>query len=223
MLLMTSKVSLILNQDRPNRLGDYAAHKPELTASTRNPNVPVHGTTGCDMEVAASDEQLVRQMAAGDERALAELHRRYAPYLAALARRMVGEPDEADASVQAAFVSAWDTAARFDPHKLSAKTWLVTLAHRLVMRRVREQEPAPLASKNRDVLPRPVDPAGEADVNPPGSSATAEARDLLERAYFQGCTLQDLADLTGRPLDDIKQELRAALEQLIGTPGEREL
>jgi RNA polymerase sigma-70 factor (ECF subfamily) len=174
------------------------------------------------MGVAPSDEQLVQRMAAGDERALAELHRRYAPHLAALARRMLGDPDEADASVQAAFISAWDTATHFDPHKLSAKTWLVTVTHRLVMRRVRERETKPLALKDRGVSPRPVGHTGEADANPPGGTVTAEARDLLERAFFQGCTLQDLADLTGRPLEDVKQELRAALERLSGALGERE-
>ena len=173
------------------------------------------------MEVAASDEQLVERMGAGDERALAELHRRYAPHLAALARRMLGDPDEADASVQAAFVSAWDAAARFDPHKLSVKTWLVTLTHRLVIRRVHERGPEPLAPKDRDVSPQSGH-TGEADTNPPGGPVTAEARDLLERAFFQGCTHRDLADLTGRPLADIKQELRAALERLSSAPGKRE-
>lgn len=166
------------------------------------------------MEVTTSDEQLVQRMATGDERALVELHRRYAPHLAALARRMLGDPDEADANVQAAFVSAWNAAARFDPHKLSAKTWLVTLTHRLVMRRLRERRPSPLALNDRDVAPHHVDPIREAGANPSGSSVTAEARDLLERAYFQGCTHQNLADLTGRPLEDINRELRAALKRL---------
>jgi len=45
---------------------------------------------------------------------------------------------------------------------------------------------------------------------------------LLERAFFQGYTQRDLADLTGRPLEDVKQELRAALKQLSGALGERE-
>ena len=50
------------------------------------------------MEVTTSDEELVRQMAAGDEQALVELYRRYAPRLTAMARRMLSDPDEADAS-----------------------------------------------------------------------------------------------------------------------------
>lgn len=166
------------------------------------------------MEVTTSDEQLVQRMAAGDERALAELHRRYAPHLTAMARRMLGDLDEGDASVQNAFVSAWDAAARFDPHKLSAKTWLVTLTHQLFIRRVRARRPSPLALNDRDVALHHVDPIREAGVNPSGSSETAEARDLLERAFFRGCTHQNLADLTGRPLEDIKQELRGALERL---------
>ncbi len=88
------------------------------------------------------------------------------------------------------------------------------------MRRVRERVTGSPALKDRDVFTEPVGPTEE--TNPSESLLTAEARDLLERAYFRGCTLQDLADLTGRPLDDIKQDLRAALEQLSGTPGERE-
>jgi len=174
------------------------------------------------MEVADSDEQLVTRMAEGDERALVELHRRYAPNLTALARRMLGDPDEADASVQVAFVSAWDAARRFDPRRLSAKTWLVTLTHRLVMSRVREQTSGSPVPTGRGASPQPVGHTGGVDANPSESSATAGARDLLERAFFRGRTHQDLADLTGRPLADIKQELRAALARLSGVPGERE-
>lgn len=141
--------------------------------------------------VAPSDEQLVLKIATGDELALVELYRRYAPHLTALARRMLHDPVEADASVQAAFVEAWKTASHFDPHKLSAKTWLLTLSHRLFRHRVRE----------RDLAPR-------------RNQALATPHDLLEHAFFQGYTEQDLANLTGRPVADIKQTLRTALAQL---------
>jgi len=76
------------------------------------------------MEVIA-DVELIQLMSNRQEEALVELHRRYAPYLTAVARRMLNDSDEVQQCVQDAFVNAWDYAERFDDKKASAKTWLV--------------------------------------------------------------------------------------------------
>ena len=172
--------------------------------------------TGDDYKEVASDEQLVLQMAAGDEGALVELHRRYAPHLTALARHMLRAPAEADAVVQTAFVEAWAAAANFSPHETNAKTWLITLSHRL-FRHVREQKPALRMAEDPELFLE----AGNAETgtpNAPGRSVTAP-HELLGRAFFQGYTDQALAELTGQPVEAIKRELRAALEQLSRAAG----
>ena len=170
--------------------------------------------TGDEYKGATSDEQLVLQMAAGDEQALIELHRRYAPHLTALARHMLSTPAEADAGVQMAFVKAWERAAEFNPHKLRAKTWLLMLSHRLFRTSVPAQ-PAPRVAKVAELFLE-ADHTNEAEQknpNVPGPNVTAP-RDLLSYAFFQGYTDQALAELTGQPLEAVKRELRTALEQL---------
>lgn len=179
----------------------------------------------CINFVGESDEQLVLQMAGRDEAALAELYRRYGPYLAALARRMLGDRDEVQQCVQDAFVRAWEAAARFDPERASAKTWLVTIGHRVALNRLRARRPATLSLETWDAPTPASDPLERTWVG--GAVATLEQseRELIELAFYRGHSHQELAELTGRPLGSIKSKLRAALHKLRGKlaerPGER--
>lgn len=159
-----------------------------------------------------TDEELVRRIAAGDEQALAELYRRYAPRLTALARHLLRDPLKADASVQTAFVHVWETAGDFETQPLNARTWLLTQSQRLFTRHVRERNSA---LENDSALALQTD--NDAPSNPSGSprrTAPTEPLDLLRCAFFQGSTDQMLAELTGRPVAEINQALRTALTQL---------
>ncbi len=174
---------------------------------------------GDDQGIAPSDEQLVLRMAAGDEQALAELYRRYAPHLTALARHMLRDPAEADASVQTAFAQAWKTAGHFEAQKLQAKTWLFILSHRLFRHQVRERDLAP--GEDPALL---LETGNGAEENPNllRRVVVVEPRELLAYAFFQGYTEQKLANLTGQPLAEIRQTLRTTLAQLSRVIKERE-
>ncbi len=173
----------------------------------------------------ASDEQLVRRMAGRDEAALVQLHRRYAPYLLAMARKMLDDPDECRQSVEDAFVGAWHAAARFDPSQASARTWLVTLAYRLTMTRMRggrleaalESRDAP--SRSPDQAPEQVpdqmpDHTGRAQLREAVGELSRDERELIGLAFYRGYSYQELADITGYPLDTVKAKLRLALDKL---------
>src|SRR5581483_7211071 len=110
---------------------------------------------------------LIRRLAHGDERALAELYDRYGRPAYRLAVRILRDTSLAEDAVQDAFLTAWRTAAAFDPPRGSAATWLMTLVHRRAVDVVRRED------RRR---------AGPLDDAPVASGeATDEAAELRER------------------------------------------
>jgi RNA polymerase sigma-70 factor (ECF subfamily) len=166
------------------------------------------------MEVRESDERLVARMAQRDEAALIELHRRYAPYLAAVARRMLKDADEVQQSVQDAFVNAWEAAVRFDPHKASAKTWLVTIAHRLVLNRIRGHKVETMPLESWDAPTRQPDHVERILLQDAVGTLESDERQLVELAFYQGHSHSQLVQVTGLPLGTVKTKLRTALLKL---------
>ncbi len=185
-----------------------------------------------------SDERLVARMAAGDEAALSELHARYAPHLAALMRRMVGPHGVAE-GVQEAFVGAWETAGAFEPTRMSARAWLVMTAHRVALSRVRAKPGASASRASGEASPdvahsdvaRPTahsdemyidtrvaaradEANGFANASGGGGDAGASALELLEEAFYEGRSLEDLAAATGTSPAAVGAALRDALRRL---------
>ena len=54
-----------------------------------------------------------------------------------LVRRVVRDPAQSEEVTQEALLEVWRSASRFDPRRGSAMTWLMTLAHRRAVDRVR--------------------------------------------------------------------------------------
>lgn len=167
-----------------------------------------------------TDERLIERMAARDERALIELHARYAPYINAMGRRMLRDRDEIQQSVQDAFVNAWNAAERFDARKASAKTWLVTIAHRVMLNRLRGKRLDTCPLEAWDAPSRMPDHVERIHLEKVVAMLTPEERELIELAFYKGHSHGELAELTGRPLGTVKTKLRAALGKLRRRLGE---
>jgi RNA polymerase sigma-70 factor, ECF subfamily len=164
--------------------------------------------------VEVTDEQLLQAMAARDEAALSELHRRYAPYLTAVAKRMLRDSDEVQQCVQDAFVNAWEYAVRFDAQKSSAKTWLVTICHRLAINRIRGTELELMPLQEWDAPTREPDRLEKVMLEQAITVLEKDERELIELAFYQGLSHQQVADETKQPLGTIKTKLRNALGKL---------
>ena len=98
---------------------------------------------------APSPEQLgelLRSSSRGDQAAFARLYDATAARVHGLVLRVVRDPAQAEEVTQEAFLEIWRTAARFDPERGSAISWLLTIGHRKAVDRVRSAE----ASTRRD-------------------------------------------------------------------------
>lgn len=88
-----------------------------------------------------ADELLV-QVAAGDQRAFEELYGLVSGPVFGLVRRVVRDPAQSEEVSQEVLLEMWRSAARFDPGRGSALSWVLTLAHRRAVDRVRSARAA---------------------------------------------------------------------------------
>ena len=161
-------------------------------------------------------------MASGDDAALLELHARYAPHLTALMRRMVG--DNASEGVEEAFARAWETAPTFEPARESGRAWLVMTAHRVALEKKRNGSVAPASFVSGGVQSGAnfgVNASANAGIKDghgvAGDGAAAGGLELLDKAFYEGCSLEELAAATGASPAAVGAALRAVLDQLAQT------
>jgi RNA polymerase sigma factor (sigma-70 family) len=165
------------------------------------------------------DEELVRQVAQGNERALSELYDRYSRPVYATGVRLLGDAHLAEDLVQDAFTNVWKGASSFDPSRASFTTWLyqitrnraVDLARR---RRVRPQSAGDDRLRAISGGPEPEASVDDWDVARALSRIPEEHREVLTLAYFEGLSQREISQRTGVPLGTVKGRTTAALKRL---------
>lgn len=173
---------------------------------------------------AAELDQLLRRCARTDEEAFAALYDLTAARVHGLVLRVLRDPAQAEEVTQEVYLQVWRTAASFDPSRGSAASWLLMLAHRRAVDRVRSAESA---SRHETVYQRGdhraphdstlehVESAWEARrVRRALDELTALQREAVELAYFGGYTYAEVAGLLDLPLGTIKTRIRDGLIRL---------
>ena len=187
-------------------------HKVDLsTPSTRETFKPIVKGMG--------DEELVRQVAQGDERALSELYDRYARPVYATGVRLLGDAHLAEELVQDAFTNVWKAAASFDPSRASFATWLYRVTRNRAVDLNRRRQARPQSAGENPLRAVPGGPEPEAsvdgwDVARALSRIPEEHREVLTLAYFEGLSQREISQRTGVPLGTIKSRTTAALKRL---------
>jgi RNA polymerase sigma-70 factor (ECF subfamily) len=174
---------------------------------------------------AESDLELAEALAAGQVDALARLYDRYGALAYSVALRVLGDPGRAEDVVQDAFLKLWHSASRFDAHRGSLRTWVITavrnrsidyLRGRSAHERQEREIPLDTEARGEGSDPwREVAASIERDVIGDAlCSLPPEQRQAVELAYFGGYSHREIAEMIRVPLSTVKGRMRLALEKL---------
>jgi RNA polymerase sigma-70 factor (ECF subfamily) len=172
-----------------------------------------------------SDLELAEALATGEVDALARLYDRYGALAYSVSVRILGDPGKAEDVVQDAFLKLWHGAARFDSHRGSLRTWVITavrnrsidyLRGRSAHERQEREIPVETEARGAGSDPwREVAASIERDVIKEAlASLPAEQRQAVELAYFGGYSHREIAEMIRVPLSTVKGRMRLALEKL---------
>jgi RNA polymerase sigma-70 factor, ECF subfamily len=173
------------------------------------------------------DEALVREVALGDEGAVAALYDRYGSILLGLLVRILGSRAEAEDVLQETFLQVWQRAAQFDPERGRAFTWLVTIGRSRAIDRLRSNRTRGRASDvTIDDAQRDAGAVAADDevirterreiVERALGELPGEQREALLLAYLDGMTQTEIASRLGQPLGTVKTRTRSGLLKLRG-------
>ena len=199
-------------------------------AEPLNPNrayrrrVPVRRTANEE-----NDETLMTRVAGGDAKALEGLFDRHAGVIKSVIFKIIHNEAEAEDVLMEVFFEAWNGASKYSAEKGKALGWLVTMARRRGIDRLRKRQSYSRATDRLQVEVEHDPEAWISGRNPDGETERADVRayirakmdelppfqrEAIEFAFFKGMSQRDIAAHTGIPLGTIKTRIELGLKKL---------
>lgn len=174
-----------------------------------------------------SDSELMRLVRNRDRAAFEQLYDRYVKLVYSFALKSAKNEQTAKEIVQLVFTRLWTTQSEFDPGKGQFVNWLLTVTRNIAidhLRKERRQESiVPIAPEQWAQIPdephrSPEDALSRKWIREQIREAyhlLSESQvKLIERVYWEGYTLSELARLNDEPIGTIKSRLHQSLKIL---------
>jgi RNA polymerase sigma-70 factor (ECF subfamily) len=175
------------------------------------------------------DLQLLQRIVARDASAVGELYDRHSRLLFGVAMRILRSHADAEEVLQEVFVRVWTRADTYDERLGVPAAWLTRMARNRAIDRLRsrrsrgevdpgvsgETQPNDLEANRPAAAPSPEALAQDAETGGALRRALVtlppEQRMLIEAAFFEGYTHQELADRFSLPLGTVKTRIRTGI------------
>ncbi|MEU8036449.1 ECF RNA polymerase sigma factor SigK [Streptosporangium sp. NPDC049078] len=169
-------------------------------------------------------EELLQAVGRGDREAFERLYEVLAPRVYGLVLRVLRDRAHSEEVAQEVLVEVWRSAARFEPERGSVMAWVLTIAHRRAIDRVRSAQ----AGTDREERAARLDPHRSYDEVPELvvgrlegerlrrclENLTELQRESITFAYYGGYSYREVAELVKAPLGTIKTRMRDGLIRL---------
>jgi len=178
---------------------------------------------------AKGDGDLLERLQRRDPQALGELYDRYGRMTFALIFRMVRDRGIAEDLTQETFLRVWNRIGGFDCERGAVGPWLLAVARNRAIDYLRYQGKRAEATVELNETEHPGLFAGlpgdpltldaARQVQRALAELTAQQREAIELAYFEGLSQTEIAEKMGQPLGTVKTWMRRALQQMRSTLG----
>ncbi len=167
---------------------------------------------------------LLESASTGDRAAFTRLYDLTSSRIYGLAFRVVRDREYAEEIVQEAYLQYWQKADQYHAARGSVLTWMMTIAHRRAVDRVRSEQLQQDRMSDYGAVsvetPRniPLELVVHADEARTLRTCLGELTDLqrssIEMSYFGGLTYPEVAQQTETPLPTVKSRIRDGLRRL---------
>lgn len=196
-----------------------------MMATSSAPTTPER--TGMDQPAPADAPtlaELLVRVGNGDADAFSDFYRHTSARTYGLILRVLRDGGYSEEVLQEVYLDVWRSARSYDSSTGSAIAWLLTIAHRRSVDRVRSEQSATTrdakyavaayAPPRDDVAESVVRRSESAGVVDCLDTLTAAQRVAVESAYYGGRTYREVADDLGLSLPSVKARIRDGLRRL---------
>jgi RNA polymerase sigma-70 factor (ECF subfamily) len=200
------------------------AARPSMMSGSFSVESPQSRPKGAVREAEkARDRETMRRVVAGDQTALEELMERWRRPVYSLALRILRQPELAEEVSQDVFLKVWKHAAVFEDQRGAFSSWVLTMTHHGSIDALRRAKARGSQVTNTlDNIVAATLPSPRAGVSPWQKMKLQEAletlpdkqRQVVELAYFEGRTREEMAQILEEPVGTVKTRLRDAVQRL---------
>jgi len=176
--------------------------------------------------ITYTEAELLKGLQSHDEHAFSFLYDHYSKALFSIILPIIPQQELAEDVLQEVFVKIWQNIKLYDASKGRLYTWMLNIARNQSIDRTRSKdfnnrskttELSETVYNNRQGAEAKIDDVG---LTKTLSQLPDESRKLLELAYYQGYTQEEIANMLNIPLGTVKTRIRTTiihLRKILGT------
>lgn len=171
----------------------------------------------------AKEQDLVKRVKQQDKHAFGELYDMFSDALYGVCLTLLKDQDEAGDALQNSMVKAWERFDSYDPDKAALYTWLLNITRNDCIDRLRKKGRRPQIQAIENSVSG-IDASGKSsDMNikedviglkEAVGKLNKDQKFVIDAAYFQGFTQQEISDEYNIPLGTVKTRMRSAMKEL---------